>query len=164
MSGALLGVLIVGALLLGASASAAVLFALQLRRERKAEGKLPPDYPVEDHYPDESPVDVAFRQLDADEDRPNDGVVNNVFPLAPRRAPPQEPRKESLMSRIQLPVENHSCQFLDGTRPAHMAAKDCSGTCRHNQQDGKICFWPSQTASQCGYYMPKVRMTAGPKA
>ena len=161
MSGILIGVLIVGALLLGATGATTVLLAIQLRREREGDGKLP-DLPE----PEEDtvlPIDAAFRQLDSDEQQPSDGVVNNVFPLAPRRAPPQEPRKESLMSRIHLPVENHSCQFLDGTRPSHMAAKDCSGTCRHNQQDGKICFWPSQTAAQCGYYMPKVRLQAAPK-
>lgn len=161
MSGLLIGALIVGALLLGATGATAILLALQLRRERISDGKLP-DLPSEE---EESVIgiDAAFRQLDDDEQRQQDGVVNNVFPLAPRRAPPQESRKESLMSRIHLPVENHSCQFLDGSRPAHMAAKDCSGTCRHNQQDGKICFWPSQTAAQCGYYMPKVRLQAAPK-
>lgn len=162
MSGVLIGILIAGALLLGATGTATVLLALQLRREQARDGKLPdlPE-PEEDQV---LPLDAAFRQLDHDEELPNDGVVNNVFPLAPRRTPPQEARKESLMSRIHLPVENHSCQFIDGSRPSHMAAKDCSGTCRHNQQDGKICFWPSQTASQCGYYMPKVRLSAGPKS
>jgi hypothetical protein len=60
------------------------------------------------------------------------------------------------VSAIQTQVPNHPCRYIDGVYPPHYREGECQGTCRHNQQPGRLCFWVANTATQCGYFHPKV--------
>lgn len=147
----------------GASGFAVLVYGTRFLREQ---------LPVEEGEPPveskASPFDAAFDALDESESPIDAALSNNIFPLAPRaedRPNPPEPKEPlPLATRILEDAPNHPCRFLDGTRPGHFQEGECPGTCRHNAQNGRLCFWPPQTAAQCGYFMPRVMPSKqGPK-
>lgn len=95
-------------------------------------------------------VDQAFDAID--EDPINSGVVvNNVFPLSPKKKGQEVPKKVSL----SLISSSHSCVFLAPERPRHLRGSDCSGTCLNPTTPGRVCFWSSPQAPQCELFAPR---------
>jgi hypothetical protein len=105
----------------------------------------------------EDALDRAFREMD--EGTPSLGH-NNIFGLPPvARLPDPTPLTEAPLTTPKTPVPGHPCHHLSGEKPAHFQGNDCSGICQHSSQTGRVCFWPSQTASNCPVFTPKVMLT-----
>lgn len=150
---------------IGASGFAVVTYSVQLFRERFRIERIPvePEKKPPMKSPRKSPFDAAFDALDESESPVDAALSNNVFPLAPRvedrKQPPQG--RQTLAQRINQEVLSHPCRFLDGVRPSHFRESECPGTCRHNDQNGRLCFWQPDTAQQCGYFNPRVMPPLG---
>lgn len=102
---------------------------------------------VEDH---EAALDAAFEALDQ--------IEYEATGEKPYQAPAPivQPGKQP---RIQT-HSNHPCVHLSVEFGARYSKKDCSGTCRHPQRNGSVCFWSSMAAHMCPMYRAKRGLAA----
>lgn len=97
-------------------------------------------------------LDRVFLALDADDAA---ALPPNVFGFAPKYKPlPVVQEPEEKVQKIE--VQGHPCFHLSGEFPSHFKPGECSGVCMHRSQQGRVCFWPSQTARNCQVFEPKV--------
>jgi len=99
-------------------------------------------------------VDAAFAQLDRAQD--GGGVI---FGLPPKYQPKADPVPLNTGGQVEVP--GHPCDYLSGVLPPRFRPGECQGICWHRDraQRGRVCFWVSQSAANCPWYQPRVRLT-----
>lgn len=90
----------------------------------------------------EAGLEAVFARLDADE-------------LAAGMAPPLQIQRSKPTRGTALQVPGHPCAHLKAGAPFGFRDQDCQGTCGSPKQEGRVCHWVSQVASQCPAYGPK---------
>jgi hypothetical protein len=87
-----------------------------------------------------------------------DGVqmIPGILPLPPAPKPPPTPAnpRRRVYTSGEPTVPGHPCVWLSGFKPNNLQSS-CVGTCRHPDQDGRICFWNAGVAKQCPRFEAK---------